>query len=288
MTAVVAEILTDSTSRIRCEELHRRGIRSGRRNHDRVIHCAENFQLLHDLRNCRCLLPDRDVNTDNVFALLVDDRVDRDGGLAGLAVADYKLTLATADRDHGVDRLETGLKRLFHRLAIDDTGSNSFDRIIDVGDDLTLAIDRITESVDHTADHRIAHGDAHDPLRAFHFVAFFDLLKVAEQYSTDLVFFEVQRKTSNAVRKLEQLARHHLFQTVDLGNSVADLYNRPDLIDRHTRIEVLDLGTDNFINFVRFKCFHMICSLIVDGCSLLIHRQSQQRTTIHELRSNKL
>jgi hypothetical protein len=49
------------------------------------------------------------------LSLLVDDRVDRDGGLAGLAVADDELALAAADRDHGVDGLDAGLHRLVAR-----------------------------------------------------------------------------------------------------------------------------------------------------------------------------
>ena len=44
----------------------------------------------------------------------------RDGGLAGLAVADDQLALAAADGDERVERLEAGLHRLVHRLARDD------------------------------------------------------------------------------------------------------------------------------------------------------------------------
>ena len=54
--------------------------------------------------------------------LLVDDGVDDDGGLAGLAVADDQLALAAADRDQRVDRLDAGLHRLVHRLARNDAG----------------------------------------------------------------------------------------------------------------------------------------------------------------------
>ena len=74
---------------------------------------------LHDRRHA---LADRDVDGDEVRVLVVDDRVDRDRRLAGLAVADDQLALAAADRDHRVDRLEAGLHRLLHRLALDDAG----------------------------------------------------------------------------------------------------------------------------------------------------------------------
>ena len=70
----------------------------------------------------RVLLADRDVDAHDAVTLLVDDRVDRDGRLAGLAVADDELTLAAADRRHRVDRLDAGLERLVHGLAADDAG----------------------------------------------------------------------------------------------------------------------------------------------------------------------
>ena len=42
----------------------------------------------------------------------------RDGGLAGLPVADDQLALAAADGGHGVDGLDAGLHRLLDRLAL--------------------------------------------------------------------------------------------------------------------------------------------------------------------------
>ena len=80
--------------------------------------------------------------------LLVDDRVDRDGRLAGLAVADDQLTLAAADRDHGVDRLDAGLQRLVHALALHDAGRLQLERAAALGGDLAETVDRVAERVD--------------------------------------------------------------------------------------------------------------------------------------------
>ena len=60
--------------------------------------------------------------------LLVDDRVHRHGRLARLAIADDQLALAAADRHHAVNRLESGLHRLAHRLAIHDARRKPLDR----------------------------------------------------------------------------------------------------------------------------------------------------------------
>ena len=94
----------------------------------RILHGAVVFERLHHLRDRRTLLADRDVDANHVAALLIDDRVERDRGLAGLAVADDQLALAAADRNHRVDGFDAGLHRLFHRLAIDHAGRHALDR----------------------------------------------------------------------------------------------------------------------------------------------------------------
>ena len=69
-------------------------------------------RVLHDLRDGGGLLADGHIDADHVLALLVQDGVHSQGGLAGLTVADDQLTLAAADGEHGVDGQNTGLQRL--------------------------------------------------------------------------------------------------------------------------------------------------------------------------------
>ena len=97
-------------------------------DHDGVLHGAVVFERLHHLRHGGALLADGDIDADHVAALLIDDGVERDGGLAGLAVADDQLALAAADRNHGVDGLDAGLHRLFHGLPRDHAGREALDR----------------------------------------------------------------------------------------------------------------------------------------------------------------
>ena len=67
------------------------------------------FERLDDLRDGRALLADGDIDAIELLLLvaalvdraLIDDRVDGDGGLAGLAVADDQFALAAADRESG-------------------------------------------------------------------------------------------------------------------------------------------------------------------------------------------
>src|SRR5579862_6202977 len=82
---------------------------------------------------------------------LVDDRVDRDRGLAGLPVTDYQLPLAASDRGHRVDRLDPGLHRLFHWLALDHRRRLQFKTAQFGAFDRTPPVERLAERADHAA-----------------------------------------------------------------------------------------------------------------------------------------
>src|ERR1700733_2363630 len=100
--AVVAEIFAHGAAGERRQILHRRRIGRGRRDHDRIVERALLFEHLDELRDRRALLPDRDIDAveldllvaGRVERLLIEDGVERDRGLAGLAVADDQLAMA--------------------------------------------------------------------------------------------------------------------------------------------------------------------------------------------------
>src|SRR5690606_36431521 len=79
--------------------------------------------------------------------LLVDDGVDGEGRLAGLAVADDELALSTADGDHGVDRLDSGLHGLVHALALHDAGRLQLECAAAFRLDCAEAVDGVAEGV---------------------------------------------------------------------------------------------------------------------------------------------
>src|SRR5690606_24528956 len=151
----------------------------------------------------RALLADRDVDAADLLArvpglpvrLLVDDRVDRDRRLAGLAVTDDQLTLAAADRDHGVDRLEPGLQRLVHRLAGHDTGRLELQGAARVGLDVAEPVDRVAERVDHATEVAVADGDGQDLARAVDDLALFDAGELTEHDDADLPHVQVEGET---------------------------------------------------------------------------------------------
>src|SRR5258705_3274672 len=180
MAAIVAELFTHGAAGIGCDKLQRRGFGGRRRHDDGILHSTGLSKSIDDLRDGGALLSDGDVDTDDVAALLIDDGVDGDGGLAGLAIADDQLALAAADGNHAVDRLQTGLQRLFDRLARDNTGRFELDTPALFGIDRSTAVDRFAQGIDHPADDLFADRHFGDAACALDRVAFLDHVRLAE------------------------------------------------------------------------------------------------------------
>src|SRR5690242_860431 len=104
MHAVIAEELAHGAAGIRREELQRCRLRGGRGDDDRILERAVILQRLDDLSDGGALLPHGDIDAIELLRfvarlvdrLLIEESVDRDGGLAGLTVADDQLALAAA------------------------------------------------------------------------------------------------------------------------------------------------------------------------------------------------
>ena len=123
----IPEILAHGAPRIRGDVLQRRRVRGRRRHYGGIFHRPVFPEDIHHARYGRPFLPDGDIEAIDSGALLVDDRIDGNGRLAGPAVADDQLALSPADGDHGVDGLQAGLQGLFHRHAGDDSRGLLFD-----------------------------------------------------------------------------------------------------------------------------------------------------------------
>ena len=126
---VVAEVLGHGAGGVGCQELQRGGVGGGGGHDDGVLERAGLAEQLDQLCDGRALLADGDVHAVHallavnqlIARLLVQDGVDGNGGLAGLAIADDQLALAAADGHQRVDGLHAGEHGLAHGLAGDDT-----------------------------------------------------------------------------------------------------------------------------------------------------------------------
>ena len=254
------------------------GSDGGSGDDDAVVHRAVIRQRLHHLRDGRALLPDRAVDANHVAAALIQNRVENDRGLAGLAVADDQFALAAPDRNHRVNGFDARLQRLAHRLAIHHARRNAFERIALVGLHRAFAIERLAQRIHHAPDQRVAHRHGHDFVRALHRVAFANFGVVAEQHRADLIFFQVQRDAENVVREFQHLAGHAAVQAVNARDAVADRNHRADFFDRDRLLVILDLLAQNLCDLVRLDIRHP-CSrflfrfeLLAQPGQLLAHR----------------
>ena len=101
--AIIAEVFAHRRAGIRRHELHRGRIAGRGADDDGVIHRTGLLQRLHHTDDGGFFLADGDVDALHVAPFLIDNGVDADGRLAGLAVADDELALAAADRNHRID-----------------------------------------------------------------------------------------------------------------------------------------------------------------------------------------
>ena len=171
------------------------------------------------------------IHADHVLICLVQDRVDRDGGLAGLAISNDQLTLATTNGNHRVDGGDTGLHRFMHRFPLNDARGHRFDQPRLRGSDVAFAIDRTPEGINHAPQHGVAHGNGSDFSGGFHRASFLNTQAFTHQHRADVVVFEVQSDSFGAVLEFEELTRHGLLEAINTGDSITHLQNGTDIAD---------------------------------------------------------
>jgi hypothetical protein len=123
----IPEILAHGAPRIRGNILQGRRFRGRRRDDGSIFHRPVFPEDIHHSRYGRPLLPDGDIEAVDPGTLLVDDRIDGNGGLAGAAVTDDQFALPPPDGNHGVDGFQTRLQRFLHRHPSDDSRGFLFD-----------------------------------------------------------------------------------------------------------------------------------------------------------------
>nr|BFE68255.1 hypothetical protein GCM10020092_015560 [Actinoplanes digitatis] len=209
------------------------------RGHDRrVLQRALLLQRAPDAGDRRRLLADGDVDAADLLVrvaglpvgALVDDRVERDRGLAGLAVADDQLALAAADRRHGVDRLDAGLERLLHGLPGHDVRRLELELAEALALDRAAVVDRLAERVHHAAQVGVAHRNREDAAGPLDLLALLDAGEVTQDNGADLADVEVQGDTQRAVGEFKQFVRHGRGQTLDVRDPVARIGDDADLL----------------------------------------------------------
>ncbi len=199
--ALFHPLFADRTPRIGRNVLQRRRLGCTGINDRRIFHRVRFFQTCRQTCYGRFLLTDGNIDTVNVLALLVDDRINGDCRLTRLTVTDDQLTLTFADRDHRVNDLQTRHQRLINGTARHDTRRNTLNRTRLLRLNIALVINRLTKRIYDAAKQRITDRDLNDPARAADFIALFDLRIAAKQNGTDVILLEVHDHSHNPVRE---------------------------------------------------------------------------------------
>src|SRR5690606_32730112 len=129
-------------------------------------------------------------------------------GLADLAVTDDQLALATANRDHGVDRLVASLYRLVDRLTPDHAGCHFLDSVGGLGVYRALAIDRVAQRINYATQQFRTYRNFEDAAGALGAHAFGQAQVVTQNHGTYGVLLQVQCHAEDAARELDHLAVH--------------------------------------------------------------------------------
>ncbi len=249
----IAEVFAHGTTGIRCQELHRSRVRSGRGHHDGVFQRTVLFQLAHYVGDGGCLLAHSHVDTGHVLTLLVDDRIDRNRCLTGLTIANDQLTLTTTHGNHGVDGLQTSLHRLINRLTVNHAWGNFFNLVSQLGIDRAFAIDRLTQSIHHATTQFGTNRHFQNATGAFHGVAFGDVLIFTQNHGAHGITFQVQRQTVCVVGEFQHFTLHHIGQTINTHNTICHAKNRAFSTCLSRRIVILDTTTNQTTNFRRVE-----------------------------------
>jgi hypothetical protein len=198
-----------------------------------------------------------------MFALLM---FDRDGRLAGGAVADDQLALAAADGDHGVDGHDAGLDGLVDRFALDDAGGDLLDGVSYVELDGAFAVHGLAEDIHHAAEQALADRHVQEAAGGLDLGALGDFREIAQEDAADLGFLEVEGEAEEAVGKLDQLVEHDVAETFDLRDAIAGLAHDAGIGHGGRGFEAGDL---------RFKFLengaHGMCGINgLNSCELLV------------------
>jgi hypothetical protein len=227
--AVVEEVLAHRAARVGSHELDRRSLVGRGGDDDRVVERTVFVERLRDRDDRGHTLADRHIHGDHAGVLVVDDRVDRDRRLAGLAIADDQLSLAATDGDHRVDGLQPRLHRFGHRLALNDARRLELRRAGLRGVDVALAVQRAPQRIDDASQQLLPHGDLQQGAGALDGVSLGDALPIPEQHRADVVGLEVQGEAGDAVWQLEHLEGHAVLEAVDAGDAIRDGQHGADL-----------------------------------------------------------
>ena len=149
----------------------------------------------------------------------------------------------------GIERFETRLKRFIDGLTRNNPGRLDIDWARLRARYRPHAVYRLTQRIDDATHERFANRYRRNATRAAYHIALADQMRIAQQRTTDVVFFEVEHQSVHVVRKRQQLTFHGIFQAINASRTVATRDNRPRFRHFDFAIEILNLLADYLTDF---------------------------------------
>jgi hypothetical protein len=150
-------------------------------------------------------LPDRAVHAQHAGVGLVEDRVQGDGRLAGLAIAEDELALTPTDGDERVHDLEAGLQRDDHRRAVHDPRRLALDGPAQRRVQRSPPSSGSSGGIDHPSEETMADRHVDDASGALRLLPGAQVMVVAEHDDPHLVDLEVEDHAGNPAGELDEL-----------------------------------------------------------------------------------
>ena len=224
----IAEILRHRKTGKRCQPLQAGRGGAGRDHKNATLGRA---QALHgvDHRGRRLrLLPDRDVDTDQLAVALGQKRVHRHRGFAGAPVADDELALTAPEREQGIDGQRAGVHRLAHQGAVDDGGRRALGGQKALMLDGRAAVERSAQRVHHPAQQARPHRHLHHTASPGHRLPGAYPVGFIEQDAGNVVVLQAGGIAHAAFGKVQQFVEAHIGQAGDLGNAIGHAVHPAD------------------------------------------------------------
>src|SRR5690606_19146815 len=94
--------------------------------------------------------------------------------------------------------------------------------------DRAFAVDRVTQRIDHAANHPRPDWHGRDTTQGANFIAFLNFVVFTQDNDTDIILFEVEGHAQHAVTELNQFAEVDVIHTQHTGDTVADFVDITD------------------------------------------------------------
>ena len=152
MFTVVHEFFTHCSSSIRSDVKKWWRLRSWRSYDDCIIHRTEFAERFNLCTNSWFFLSNRNIDTDHILTLLVQDCINSDWCFTCLTVSDNQFTLSASNWDEGINRFKTSLQWFRDWFTLHNTRSFCFNRTSFTSIKFSKSINRLSKRIYNTSD----------------------------------------------------------------------------------------------------------------------------------------